>query len=368
MQRFPSLRQASDEQRFRLILGVYILIGLPALVLWLFPHDFLIQPWTAGDLGWPLVAVREIAAGLDPFNRPFNTKLVPYPMYVVVLIAPLSPLPDLTAAGAWTILGMFGCQLLARQLLPNASKPLRYSFLLFAPFWMAWYVVQWSPMLLSIVALSLWLHHQRRPIGAGIVVPLLAAKPQVGLSLACGLVAYYALQRAWRTFEGMAIGAVAWSALTFLLYPGWVQRFLASIGDYERYYPALALPWVGLPLVILLIYQSYATWRRNDALLVLACLTLAALFVLPQRADYDNTIAWVPLVALLVSRHARLGWLCVGLAAVALGLYLADVLSGASSAALTLYPIAAAVIWLAHTASTARRKSVHPEGTRFRSA
>jgi hypothetical protein len=94
------------------------------------------------------------------------------------------------------------------------------------PLWIAVGIGHLSPMLLLVLTGGLTLHRQGRPVRAGLVLSLLAVKPQ----LAAGLVLWMLLRRDVRTLAGLAIGgALQYAAVAIALGPGIWLNYLHAL-------------------------------------------------------------------------------------------------------------------------------------------
>ena len=154
------------------------------------------------------------AVGFDHRAVPFM-----YPPFVLLLLAPLSALPYMVAAAAWLaggwLLYMGGMALATRRgamWLAAAAAP--------AAMESVWYG-QNGLLVAGLLAAGLALI-PRRPILAGVLIGLLACKPQFGVLLPVALVA----GRHWRTF------AAAAATVAGLVVAGWLAFGAASYGAF----------------------------------------------------------------------------------------------------------------------------------------
>jgi len=255
--------------------------------------------WAAG---------RALLDGLDPYAalasgyqaNQFNYPLV-YPAPAVVIAVPFALLPLQSALWLWAGVGTAALTwaLLARGwwgLLGLCSAFYIHALL----------SVQWSPLLSAAVAVP----------ALGFVW---AAKPTIGAALFAG----------WPSRPAI-IGAIAITAVSFALIPGWVRPFLTA---------SLAMPHTS-PLVLrpggFLLLLSFLRWRRPEARM------LGVFALVPQTALLYEM---VPL--LLIPHTWREMLMLVGLSIVAgVFAFREDPSHHLSLAIVTLWPIFLLVVYL----------------------
>ena len=157
-----------------------------------------------------------------------------YPPTMGLLMAPLARLPYDQALAAWWALQavcLFACGVIFYRTAPIA-RPWRINMLValagLVPLWVAVGIGHLAPMLLLVLAGGLTLHRQGKCRWAGLVLSILALKPQ----LAAGLVLWMLLRRDLRTLLGLAAG-FALQALTVALVLGprlWLDYAYAMPG------------------------------------------------------------------------------------------------------------------------------------------
>lgn len=202
--------------------------------------------WRAGDFTWPILAVRDLAAGRDPYDRQHVAGIVGYPLTAAVVAVPLAWLPLEVAAGIFTGLST---GLLTWGLLRDGNY-WRLWILASYPFWQCVQVANWSILMLAIALVPA-------------CYPLLVAKPHTALPI---LLTRPTPRRV------LAAGVIV--ALSLLLYPAWPSGWLQTIEGYQGR-PALLLPF-GAVLVLALL-----RWREPAARFFLLCC------LVPLRAFYD---------------------------------------------------------------------------------
>jgi len=220
---------------------------------------YIVNSQTADDLDWPWCYGQMWFHGLDPYlcilREPGTGRVWPgNPLTAMYAVLPFTLLPrGLMAAG---VVGISTALLIYALLSSNALH--RLLVLLSVPFWYAFRLAQWSPLMVA-VALMPWL------------MPLTLAKPQIGFPI-------FLRHFTWRRAALCTICL----ALTFVGDPTWPLRWWPQTRTYEGIIPLLTLP--GLPILAVLMRR-----RDPDAWFVLLCACL------PQRIFYDAFIlACVP--------------------------------------------------------------------------
>ena len=227
------------------------------------------EMWSAG---------RAFLNGLDPYAAlasdfhagQFHYPLV-YPAPAVLIAAPFALLPLQTALWLWAGIGTAALTwaLLGRGwwgLLGLGSGFYIHALL----------TVQWSPLLTAAVAVP----------ALGFVW---AAKPTIGTALFIG----------WPS-RAAVIGALALTALSFILLPGWIGPFLTA---------AMAMPHTTPPVGRaggFLLLLSFLRWRRPEARM------LGVLALVPQ-----TTMLYEMVPLLLIPRTSREMLVLAGLSLVA---------------------------------------------------
>lgn len=211
--------------------------------------------WMAplGDLTWPLCAARALMAGLEPYAACPTGIFPPNMLPTALLMLPLAPLDQLAGPVAWAL--MTGILVWAAL---SSGRPWVLWVLMSAPYWLCFWWVQWSPLLLAIAL-------------APALYPLLWCKPHVGLPVA--------LLR-WR-WPGV-LACLVILGLSLMLLPSWPALFLAGASStYDGGSQLLNLPFGPMLLLCLL------RWREERArwLLIYA--------VVPVRGLYDLCGLWI---------------------------------------------------------------------------
>ena len=217
-----------------------------------------------------------------------------YPPTMGLLMAPLAGLSYDHALAAWWAIQALSILatgvIFYRRPWVHGARPLprawRINMLValaaLAPLWIAVGIGHLAPILLLVLAGGLTLHRQGRRGGAGLLLSLLALKPQ----LAVGLVLWMLLRRDVRTLLGLAAGfALQALAVALLLGPGrWLDylhampAISASIHAY-RYSPLFEQSFAGIASNVLEA-AGLAAWQGPAMGIAYAITASAALVML----------------------------------------------------------------------------------------
>jgi alpha-1,2-mannosyltransferase len=244
-----------------------------------------------------------------------------YPPNFLLLVAPLALTPF-----AWSYaLFMAGTFALAASALLPGAGPYRLMLagaLLLAPASANNVLAGQNAFLSAALLIGGMRLIARRPAAGGLVLGLLAVKPQLALMLPVALAA----ARAWRALLWAAIAALALvlaSVAAFGLAPWrqWLAFALDPANPLRHAWSALSLRWgdsvesaalmlgaapraalvAQVAAVLLAAACVFAAWRRDDAL-KLPVLLAATVFAAPHVGGYDALLA--ALAAALYCRHA----------------------------------------------------------------
>lgn len=225
-------------------------------------------------------AANSLRAGENPYHDPRLGPPNPYPWEVPLLyplLGPLASLPFTCLPEAVAGAAFFGVS--AALLAFALTRDGWWRLVLFtsAPFVVAAYIVQWSPLIMAAALLPA-------------LQPLALVKPNLGLPLLAA--------RPSRRGLALCLGAVA---LSMLVLPSWPQDWLANLPYAAKYLP----PVLVLPGPLLLL----AAWRwRDERARLLLLLAISPQFLW----FYDQLPLW------LAPRTWRQGLLLSGLSWVAL--------------------------------------------------
>jgi hypothetical protein len=201
----------------------------------------------SADFTWAMRAARYMLARQNPYNTPLEQ----YPFTGAIFAVPFLWLRPEVAAAAF-----YGCG--AALLAFGVTRTGYYRLLVFLayPFWAGMFTAQWAPLITAAAFFP-------------ILLPVVMAKPQVGLPVA--------LTHLSRTG---VIACLVVVGLTLIALPQWPLLWLHQLGNYEHFIPILILPG---PLLALALIR----YKDKDAWL----LFLAA--IMPQRWFFDSFTLWL---------------------------------------------------------------------------
>lgn len=195
--------------------------------------------------------VRDLLQGKDPYDYKFHAMFVPYPLPAALFALPFYPFSQ--PIGTSLFVGLTSV-LLAFGLTREGYE--RLALFLCGPYWIAVFLVQWSPLIAASAFFS-WL------------APVVLVKPQIALPV---LVTHLNRRR--------IIAIVVVGLVSLAVMPTWPFRWLGGIVEYQKLFPLFTWPGMFL-LLALLCYRDRDVWM----------LLIGA--ILPQRAMYDLTWLWL---------------------------------------------------------------------------
>jgi hypothetical protein len=258
--------------------------------------------------------------GVAPASR--GLFLWTYPPTFQLVVAPLALAPYLVALAAWSAAGLAAYLAVIAALVRD-----RRSWWLALAFPGVFMCLAQGQTGLVVTALlgGVLLLVDRRPLLAGVLLGLLAIKPQFAV-LAPLL---FLVDRRWRALAAAAVTAVAFAAAATLVFglDSWL-RFLAAAGLSARALEVGALPiwkdpslfaaliawrappWLALALqgaaAIAAVILALRAWRgEGPRELKAGVAVLATLIVLPYLFDYDLALLAIPIGAAMISIARR---------------------------------------------------------------
>src|SRR5262249_20096160 len=222
-------------------LRAILLLGL--LALW-----FAVGVWTFStpivdsvsqyDLVVLHAAGREALAGGDPYSQEFIASLhadphgtgYAYPLASLWVLLPFLPFPIAWAATLWVSVSICALVALAPLLGDTRLNWIWLAPLLFYPSLYALKIVQWAPLQIGLLGLSLWLFRRDQPLLSGILAPLVTVKPTTGIGLALLAALLCGSNKRW--WQGAMLGGVFWYGTPLLLQPDWPWRWLHTLQTY----------------------------------------------------------------------------------------------------------------------------------------
>jgi hypothetical protein len=194
-------------------------MGGKALLLRLDPYDP--QVWT--DL--------HVRYGSQWMNDPTCN----YPLWTLVVLAPISLLPLQIAVACWMTaseMSLILAVLLLTRIMAHPGKHLLtlsalLGALLFRPFITSLTSGQLAPLLLLLLAGGAALYARGQSLGAGLLLALLLLKPNLLLLLLPAVGLLLLARRDGRGLLGLGLGIAGLFGFSWLLRPGWPLRWLA---------------------------------------------------------------------------------------------------------------------------------------------
>lgn len=302
------------------------------LVIWLH-HQFLLidknyanrdfmSLWTGG---------RALLEGLNPHDesvwRPLRLAngstwvrdpIAPFPLWTFFFTWPLAMLPIPIAAAIWltiqeTLLLMSGIVVIGRMANRLLTLPLFTLFLLVAflarPTLVALDTGQMTFLLLASLVLFIYFVERGQSVYAGIMMSLMAIKPNPFIALAPILLLWLLWRRQWQVLGGAALTGIVLFAASILIQPGWLAQWLnvRSKAEVVTWTPTfwglateLAGSWwapTGLVLVTLIMFAiGYYLFTRPylSAGAVVSIGLATSLLVTPYTWSYEHALLLLP--------------------------------------------------------------------------
>lgn len=266
------------------------------------------------DYGAFWQSTRDWLAGAPPYGlkqtpgTDMGRATFAYPFLALLFLTPFALVPLPSSVALWT--GLSVTIYCSFPWLLRFQRPLIVALgsLLYFPLWMAIEQAQWSLVLTAIGGLIVALYAER-PFWSGLLIPLLLLKPQVGIGLVCGLLAFNLPRNKSHYWIGALTGVGIWWGGTLLFRPTWPSEWLTLLQSLSRnevlrlsYAYPYQTPGFGIGICGLLVGALLlALYRRHAAALCITT-TLTVLMVSPLRV-YDYLVLYVPLLVLL--RHVQ---------------------------------------------------------------
>jgi hypothetical protein len=236
--------------RVRVLISILVAV-VSGLACWWYLNHFN-HGWGLGDFAWAYWSGRDLLEGRDPYRHQPNDEWIPYPLPAAIIGLLFAPLP-ISIAGAFFFALSSG--LLAFGLSRTGYTPLM-AFLA-APYWLSLTWAQWTPLIVASAFFPI--------IGAVLVI-----KPHIAAPVVLS-----------RLSRGMIVSSIALLLVSFVIDPSWPFKWIRQLGEFQRYFAILSLPFG--PFLLLTLKRRH----DPDAQLLL----LASIF--PQRWLYDAFILWL---------------------------------------------------------------------------
>jgi hypothetical protein len=254
----------------------------------------------------------------------------PFPLWTFVFFVPLSRFSLDLAASIWLALMIVvtaASLLLLIHEQSDVPMPLwRFLVILIAVFFSRWTTLsllmgQMTGLLLLVIALFIVLIERKAEFWAGLVIALVAFKPNAFLLFVPLIGVWLIHGRHWRVIAGAAVGGVLMLAVSWAIQPGWISDWMAvsdkTIATGQT--PTLwGIAWeitgkwwpaVGFILTIVLTAAGGAVLLRPTPPPVDQAVAFAlalSLFITPYTWAYEHLLLFVPLAVFYrYNRHVR---------------------------------------------------------------
>jgi hypothetical protein len=339
--------------------GLYAALTSRSLQVWDFQPLWQAGRWIVEGRDDPYSAEMTRLLQVQSYGRPAREGEDPrafvYPLYVLLLVAPLIFLPLPWAQAAWftmleagLIFGAIGSARLAgwRLSLRRMLLVVACSLMLYPLSW-ALILGQVSIPIFALMIGTLLSLRARREVWAGICLALTTAKPQMTFLLAPALLLWGLGQRRYRFALSFIAAMGMLLLLSFAVLPGWPLGLVRAGAGYFEVQPfsppvamlgeAIAGEWgwaVTVALVLCLLVALGWAWRRewhatSLPLWAIGFTLVVTALIAPRTSMVNQVMLLLPLCALLadLARCSRLRFLAVVIPAVLVaGLWAVDLL------------------------------------------
>ncbi len=228
------------------------LLGVVFLIVLFFNHWFgagLMGNMADRDFAHLATGVKALVLGLDPYDprtwpdlrRSFGGTVIQdpacnYPLWVLVLFAPLALFPFSLAVPLWMTASEFALVvsvgLLAVATDFRRSRWLTFSALLgsllFRPFVVSLTSGQMLPFLLLVVAAASFAYVRGQSFWSGFLLGLVIAKPHLFILFLPAVGLLFLTRRDWRALGGLLVSIMALFITSWLIRPGWLWPWLGA--------------------------------------------------------------------------------------------------------------------------------------------
>lgn len=388
----PALRWRLDDRKMAWLVTALAVVSL-LFAFAVFAADLAAD--TAHHFGdfFPLWSYAQIAATQGPaalydqdlvhraqvaFGMPVNAaNPYPYPPPMLLLLWPLSVLPYDAGFAVWSGSMLLAC--LAALCGGMRCRAILAVAMLLAPSTAACLVTGQSGFLLAALLAGGLRLVRRRPVVAGLVLGLLAYKPQWGIMVPVALAA----ARQYRSVAAAAAMVLALMAVTSILYGpalwlDWLMALPAYQDTFGRMARAELMPTVagnaalvGLPGALAAAVQTTATataayavwsvWRPGANRTAIPVTLAAALLATPHAFLYDLPVLTAGALMFAADRYRARHWLTTAEVAVISAVLVLPAAMSIAGAPLPLStPVILALLHLTHRAALQTTRAGRP--------
>lgn len=244
-----------------------------------------------------------------------------YPLNSMLFFGPFGLIDYVIARTLWMTLleiSTIALAALSLRLSGGAVKPLTEVILIL--FTVTWYhgartiiIGQFAVINALLITLGLFLIIKKHDFGAGLILSLTTAKPQMVFLLLPFVLIWGLSHRRWELVWGLFSGFALQMVATLALLPDWPRQMVMQILDYPTYTSigsplsiiAGSAPGIYQPLntflnsvvLLYLLVEWYLAWKKDEAhFLWTAFLTLVISNLVAFRTATTNYIVFIPIL------------------------------------------------------------------------
>jgi len=259
-----------------------------------------------------------------------------YPLNSMLFFGPFGLLDYTVARTLWMTvleLSLIGLAILSLRLFEWKTKP--FEMAIFVLFSLTWYhgmrtiiIGQFSALNALIILIGIYLIIVKRDFGAGLLLSLTTAKPQMIFLLLPFLIIWAISVRRWELVWGIFTGSFVQLGLTLALLPDWPRQMILQILDYPTYTSigsplsiiAGAAPGIYRPIniflhvvfIVYLLVEWYLALNKDESHFVwTVLLTLVITNLVAFRTATTNYVVLLP-VLLYVFKTIQERWRIAG--------------------------------------------------------
>lgn len=310
-----------------------LLLGVVFLIILFFNHWFgagLMGNMADRDFAHLATGVKALIWGLDPYDpriwpdlrRSFGGTVIQdpaciYPLWTLVLFAPLALFPFSLAVSLWMTASEFAL-VISVGLLAAAANFQRSRWLtlaallgslLFRPFVVSLTSGQMLPFLLLTVAAASFAYVRRQSFWSGFLLGLVVAKPHLFILFLPAVGLLFLTRRDWRALGGLLVSVVALFIISWLIRPGWLWRWLGARAKASLTFGTPTLwglafdivgpgHWILIGALIAALASGLTLFlivrRSGDPVFGIGLAVCGSLLVTPYLWNYDQLLLLVP--------------------------------------------------------------------------
>ena len=295
--------------------------------------------WLAGHMVWTGQAQYQANEWISGHNQ-FGVTWIPnnqfvYPLPLALIYAPLGLLDLRNAFILWDSLSEAMILFSVFGLISFQAEPIKKHYLilifagaiLFRPTLVTLFYGQISSLLLFILTGVLLLWRKEKWLLGGMVLPLVALKPNLGIPILILISFWLLIQKRFLSLAGMAISAVVLVLIGMLLDKNWIIEYLAigntkmsqtfgfspTIWGLSAYLSDFKLTGTiilgGIVTAALLIGVFYFLGQKrrpiDSPLWAMSIAIATTLLITPYTWPYDQLLLFIPIISIVMELMAR---------------------------------------------------------------